>query len=514
MKFPDQARDFRRFLRTVPAPPAANGTKAALLVAPWVMTPVPWYAVALACLYRARGRRPTLVFDDLPPPNPAERSMQITEIAGVLADCGLEVRRLSELPEATLHDGDAAELSNLARMNATAYLRRSGVTEVGAGQFFLEALTSRLKRFHTLAAEQAWDHFCIPGGLYGSSGAMRLAGQRAGFRVASYDSGPGSMTLGTDWIAGHCRDVAKIGDPRYADYIAAHRDRALELAREEFELRRTARDRYGYATTAYQANPANNACDVLVPMNVFDDAAGLGRSRFFADGAEWINETVDFLMRSTDARVTVREHPGARRLGRQDLIGPGLRERYGSEPRFSFISCHDPVSTYALLESARVVLPLASTVGVEAAALGKRVVIESDVYYAGLGFVECAESREDYFVRIQRALDTPGPLDDAARETAWLAYFFGQVSSFVDCEFTPQPVDFKRWVRRDFSELAADPKVKIVVTAMSEGIPSWRLQSEQIFAGEYRVPVRSAPPAEQSWWRRMLAPVMVTKSDA
>ena len=505
MRFQDQARAFRRFLRTTPRLSGEGGCRAAILVVPWFVTPVPWYSIALGWLYRARGWQVTLVFDDCPPPNPAERAVQIAEIAEVLANCGLEVQRLSELPESPLLGDDAAEIAKLARMNADAYLRRSGVTDPAAEGFFLEALTWRLRRFHTLAAGEAWDHFCVPGGIYGSSGPMRLAGQRAGFRVATYDSGPGSVTLGTDWIAGHCRDVAKIGDARFADYIAAHRARALELAREEFELRRSARDRYGYAGTAYQADAACEPCDVLLPMNVFDDAAGLGRSRFFADGAEWVTGTVDFLMTETDARVVVREHPAARKLGRQDLLGPRLRERHGSNPRFRFVTCHDPVSTYVLIESARVVLPFASTVGVEAAALGKRVVVESDVYYASLGFVERATSREDYFSRIRRAIDPTGPVDDETREAAWLAYFYGQVASFVDCDFTPQPVDFAHWVQRDFVALSADPKVALIVTALSEGIPSWRLQSEQIFAGEYHVPVRSpSAAAKPAWWRRRL----------
>ena len=65
-----------------------------------------------------------------------------------------------------------------------------------------------------------------------------------------------------------------------------------------------------------------------------------------------------------------------------------------------------------------------------------------------------------------------------------------ETRNFIDGKFTPIPTDFDCWVRRSFAELSRDSMVEMIVTVLSEGIPSWRLQSEKIFSGDYRVPVR------------------------
>jgi hypothetical protein len=499
MNFREQGEAFRRFLRTVPRPPVpADGRKVLVPVLPWTETAVPWYSIALALLERARGFQPVLLFDDLPPPNPGESSTQIGIIAETLAALAgsLAVRRLSELPAGPTRDIDVALLDRRTEHNLP-YLERSGVGDADSVRQFRQALGERIGRVRALVAEGGWDHLLLPGGIYGVSGLLRELGAEVGIRTPCYDSGPGAMTLGTDAIAGHCRDLGRIFDPEFADYLAKHREAAISGARREFNLRMQARDRYDYQTSAYRAG-AGEEFGVLIPMNVFDDSAAIGRSRLFSGPREWMEETTDFILHQTEATLVVREHPGMRWLGRKDFIGGPLRERFGAHPRFRFVAAREEVSTYNLLEKARVVLPYASTVGVEAALLGKHVIMETDAYYARLPFVQRASSREDYFARIGTSLAAPEPLAEELRDQAWLSYFFSQVANFVDSEFTPQPVDFPRWVQRGFSSLAADPQIKIIVTVLADGIPSWRLQSERIFAEA--AALESAPRFS---WRRL-----------
>ncbi len=64
----------------------------------------------------------------------------------------------------------------------------------------------------------------------------------------------------------------------------------------------------------------------------------------------------------------------------------------------------DPVNTYDLIGKAKVVVSYISTVGSEAAALGKTVVTEGKSCYADLGFVWEQKTRKEYFEFLSKAL--------------------------------------------------------------------------------------------------------------
>jgi hypothetical protein len=501
MKFSEQAASFCRFLESVPdihLEPKSGQSSALVFVSPWMGTAVPWYSIVFGLLYQRRRAVVTLLFDDLPHPNPVEAPEQIGHIEGVLKSLGkrFDIIRVSELPEALQADVDSSVVDEVARLNE-AYLHRTGAKGDYADNLFRTALRRRVGRFRSVMNARSWGHVLLPNGIYGSSGLLRMLARQSGIRTATYDSGPGVMVLGTDSVAAHCLDLAKLFDAEFSDYISENRRRAIDLGRREFELRRDGRDRFFYQKTTYK-NDSVSESDILMPMNIFDDAAALGRNRFFRGPQEWILETVDFILNSTKATVRVREHPAARRLAREDVFGPLLLERFGRSSRFEFFACDQPVSTYSLLEKARIVLPHTSTVGIEAVFLGKRVIVESDAYYSGLGIVEKADSKTDYFDRIKSAVGSTKVTSEDECERAWLCYFFGQVANFISSEFTPQPVDFERWVELEFEHIAQNPQVDQMVSVLLGGIPAWRIQSERVFNGE-----RVKPLKPQRLWERV-----------
>ena len=398
-----------------------------------------------------------------------------------------------------LSAADEAELDRLTELNAISYLRRMGQTSAEARERFRAGLAENLRQLHPLFAEDRFDHWVVPGGIYGLSGLCIHCGQINDRRVATYDSGPGSVALGVRGVAAYCADISAIFEPEYAGYVEAHRAQAIALAQKEFELRRAARDRYGYSAHPYEAGAKAEICDVLFPLNMFDDAAGLGGHRFFSSAAEWLRETVGFLIAQTTAQIVLREHPGARHVSWHDDTGDKLMAAFPDEARLRFVSCREKASTYHFLESAKVILPFSSTVGIEAAILGKQVILESSAYFAGLSFVQQASSREDYFTRIAAALRDPRPLSEEQQEQAWLCYFYGQVASFVDCDFTPVPADFEKWARRRLPRLAEERPVRLIVDALSTATPSCRLQSELLFH-----PPPSAPSGKRfslAFWK-------------
>ena len=146
--------------------------------------------------------------------------------------------------------------------------------------------------------------------------------------------------------------------------------------------------------------------------------------------------------------VVVRQHPSERRPGqrsRLDLAGV-LRDRFGQDPRYSFVAADDPVSSYDLLDSVDLVLPFTSNIGIEAAALGKTVLVAGASFYADLGFTWSATSRDEYLALLRRGLLGDLPPWPEQEERAWLCYYLVAVRNRIWTDFTSHPDDFWSWV--------------------------------------------------------------------
>ena len=170
-------------------------------------------------------------------------------------------------------------------------------------------------------------------------------------------------------------------------------------------------------------------------------------------------------------------------------------------PRCQFVAADDPVSSYDLLRAARLVLPFVSTIGIEAAALGKPVVISGACYYADLGFVWSAGSREEYLDLLHRGLHGKLTLRSDQVERAWLCYYLTAVRNRVSTDFTPHPDDFWTWSQRPFPSLLSDPAVVDIFEAHRNGSPDFTPSSrprdrpdQRTFPSRRRNPVRVGVP--------------------
>ena len=241
----------------------------------------------------------------------------------------------------------------------------------------------------------------------------------------------------------------------------------------EFRDRSANRDQYGFQVLpARQSDQYADGC-VLIPLNVEWDTAALGRHVHFESTADWLISTVSAVLDQDAGPVVVRQHPSERRpLQRSKLdVAALLRRRFGEDPRCQFIAADDPVSSYDLLRAARLVLPFVSTIGIEAAAMGKPVLIAGACYYADLGFVWSAGSREEYFDLLHRGIRGDLTLRPDQVERAWLCYYLTAVRNRVSTDFTPHPDDFWTWCQRPFPSLLSDPATVDILEAIDTGVP-------------------------------------------
>jgi hypothetical protein len=487
--FPTSGKRFLRYLRRSKVLPVANAQPAgtvAVLVVPWVCTPVPWYSIMLAIGLARRGRRVALIWDDTGFPElHVDRQNQV--IGKVLEHVGqfIPVTRLSLLHSAPEAAGDPAIVESLTSQNMTWISRgasSAGQTD-GREDQVRASLDRTLPKVRSALDGLDLDCLVVPGGVYGTSGLFRHEAAARGLRVATFDTDRRIGQLSVDGVAAQNSDIPRAFDVLWASGAEVRRQ-VVDLARDEFQSRIDNRDSYGFQTGPAAGSPGDVHGTVLMPLNVEWDTAALGRHVHFANTVDWLNSTIEFVLDNDDREVIIRQHPSERRrLQRGNLdFRSLLRDRFGHEPRVRFIAADDAVNSYDLLSTSGLVLPYVSTIAMEAAAMGKPVLVSGESYFSGLGFVWAAGSRDEYFTLLQRGLRGHlDPLPDQS-ERAWVCYYLAAVRNRIPTDFTPHPDDFWDWCQRDPDQVFADPEVVDILTAIDQDEPVSLLRHRRLSA--------------------------------
>lgn len=494
-RFTDTARLFQPFLRrSGHLVSATAGRHVGIVVTPWFGTPAPWYSIALGLGLARRGRRVTFVWHDLPFTEPKRRfRIQHDEIGRALRslDRRFPVVRTSRAARSPARAGDDTLVDDLASQNLVWTTRAAPELEPDEAHL-AEDLRSRLAialpHVRTVVQQHGFDVVVVPGGVLNTSGLYLAAAREAGTRGATFDGGVGWVITGTQGVAAQQTDLARaftmLTDEPGSD------DAIVTAAREAFDLRRLGEDATSYQHPtapdgAVTTSAASTGPHVLVPLSVMFDTAALGRHHLFGDSREWLVETVRVLLGATTDPIVVRQHPSERRPEERSRFDPGriLADAFGTDPQVRFVPGDDPTNTYELLAHSRLVVPFVSTIGIEAAALGTPVVVGGAVYYADLGFVRAPTTIAEYTELLARG--ARGELAELPRqrELAWRCYYVNAVCQRVFTEFSAQPPDYWRWVRRPPEDLFADPDVDDILTALDDDVPLPIVRHRRLLGG-------------------------------
>lgn len=455
--------------------------KVGVVCTPWLFTAVPWYSIFLALLYQFKGYHSYIIWDDMTLLDEEDEKFQNKIISQILEKISnyIEIVKLSELNDSCVGEIDIKQVDKCSQLNAIIRLKNSASTEqlVWQQQKYKKVLLGNLKKIKTILGFVDFDHILVPGGIYGNSGLFMWAGKQAQIRVATYDSGHGFTIIGTDDVAAYQKDITQIIK---SGKFGPFKNAAINLAKDELNLRMQGKDRFSFQSIPYANANFEQKFDIVIPLNIDWDAAALGMYKFFDDSYQWLSETVNFILNETTGTVAVRQHPAEKKFASNQHMKLYLEQLFGNNPRFSFFSSNEQVNIYNLLENAQIVLPHVSTVGIEGAILGKHVVLASDCYYSDMPFVKKAASKNDYFAKIKQCLISKVDLLESDIESAWLFYYFSQGCSFIPTDFTPQPNDFVKWVKRPFVDLLNDEIVDMIFTSLSQAIPVALLYSDKL----------------------------------
>lgn len=164
---------------------------------------------------------------------------------------------------------------------------------------------------------------------------------------------------------------------------------------------------------------------IVLFTNVSWDTAVTGKQFAFPTMFDWIDATIELVAADPELELVIRIHPAETRwpgLETRERAADHVERRFGRLPdRVRVVGPDDPVDTYALIDVADVVAVFSSTVGLEAAALGKAVVVTGKTHYRGHGFTFDATGPDEYASLLRQSEPSP-ERTDLSRRYAYLFF--------------------------------------------------------------------------------------------
>jgi len=434
-------------------------------------TAVPFVNIECAAALAAEGARVTLIW------NPDRTFFNIAKVAeveelGRLIDSLRSRFEVVNLPSETEDAaGDSSAVDRLISENAVRTLHGEGKAEA-----FLRENPEAVQRFRRhvgqvrrLLSSKPFDWLLIPGGIWVAGGAFRHVCVELGIDYTTYDSGDGSLWWARQGVASQSPDLPGAFASLRAR-CATHPEEArmaIKQAWERLEERTRGEDQYKLQMAPLQAG-REPPCDLLIPLNVRWDSAALLRLDVFPSVMDWLRQVLTWLRQRPGVTVAIRQHPGERLPGWDETddwqsVLAGFPDLSG---RVRFIKGNEKVNTYNLVLGAKVILPFTSRIGIEAAMMGKPVVLGSECYYSGQGFTWRGHTAAQYFDLVDEALAGRLIISPEARESAHLAYYILEKCLELRTVLTPMPADYLRWVEIAPSELWATPEIRDLLRAL------------------------------------------------
>jgi hypothetical protein len=461
-----------------PIEATGEGKRFGVLITPWLSTAVPLLLLECVRYLSATGRHCVLILDGANLTQNAEEPNHIQWLDELIKSSfsDLEVVRVHDPAKGQeiFSNEDLAAASRLLRENAIWRARGENDAELVASNRFSNAqsVAAHLGLVSDLLVAARLDQLLLPGGIFGLSGLYLHAARKAGIPFATFDGTNQILRLCQNGVAAHLEDIPAAFQELREVVSPVELEQAAAGAFAELDDRVNARDFRQFQLVSAQGN-VSYRYDIVVPLNIRWDSAALGRQRAFASVEAWLRALLSWVVAHPNVTICLRQHPRERLAfakSRDDLM-PLIAEFSSLGDRLRYVQADEEVSSYDLLRQAKVVLPHTSTVGIEAAMLGKAVVLSTTCYYESLGFCLSARTEQEYFDLLSAALEDKAQPSQEARRWAAFAYHLTQNCAYVRTCFTAVPDDFRLWSAMPPKELWARPEMRDFAEALTTGRP-------------------------------------------
>lgn len=435
-----------------------------ILVTPWLKTAVPYYSIEWALRLDKAGFEVEVLWDraNLFGGNSSDEVIAIRQTLGRLPP-SIVFRSVLDNAQVDF-DLDRSLLEKLFFENQTRQLGREPGEPVSSSDPFYQSFFLHAKSVLDCLRAGNYDWLLVPGGVWGVSGLYWSACRLLGIELTTYDAGRKLICLHHGGPAAHFPDVElairqlwNLSESR----PNLQRD-VLAWSRKRLSVREDGDDELGLQPKSHQTS---RELDVVVPLNYRLDSAAMCRQRLFPSVNYWIRALVEWAENRGTVRIGFRQHPC------EKLEAYRSQEDYRwinelNNPRIQFISAADPINSYDLIRKCVVVAPYCSRIGIEAAMLGKPVVLASHCYYDSLEFARKPLSVTEYFSQLDELVSNRTVLGPVSQRLACVAYYVVERFTLLETNFTPIPDEFWTWVNGKPQELWKEPTVGCLFEAV------------------------------------------------
>ena len=472
------ARDFlpRLALWRETKPKSPNGTKVGVLITPWQVSAVPMYSLECALKLAHEGFEVSVYWDATNMLGNAADRTEVASIGALIAQLPphIRVHEIAAIDE-TLSIEDEGIARAIIKENAIATMKGESRIDdyLTAHPEAYQATQDHLGRIHHIlkSTRPAW--LFVPGGVWGVSAAYVVISERLGLGISTYDYGR-QMVYAHGGVAAHYADVPDAYRLLLASADEAARRRVIDEGYAELAKRRAGTDSFGYQAVAASGS-SREKFTLLAPLNLRWDSAALSRQKLFPSVEAWLAALIQWVEREPRARLCIRQHPAERLedFRSTDDVKGFVEKMSPPGGRVTYVAAEDSINTYDVMDGVSAVLPFTSTVGLEAAMLGKPVIISTHCYYQDFDFAWNPGTVDEYFALIGKALAGELQVSQEARETAaivlQLTFKYNLVPTFFNPE--PSPVDYPKWTSMPPEQLWALPEVEDCLRALTSREP-------------------------------------------
>jgi len=465
-----------------------------LLVTPWMRTAIPYQFLLWAYIYRLQGKNVLVLWNDLI--NEFEGSVVVEqfEIGSVLKDLPgkfVPIRRLSEF-RASSNDIPHDQLYREA-VSMTIHQIRSSVILSEYKDLtdrYMSGLVHDFSYVRKFADTYRGARVIVPGGICANT-SLFYHFQKApwNLRISSLDtccSGNSNPATHKDGFISFQKFVGGTNEEQ--------KKRIEEMGEQLFHERvHGIDDITGNGPIQRSTFREDIHYDVVIVPNVEWDSAALNLDDIFSTHTIWLETTLDHLLKHTDYRIALRQHPAEQELiqlfNYPNYLADFLEKRYSKCDRFEFFSAADDVNTYSLIQNAKAVLPWTSDIAIDAAVMGKISVIHTHPYYQDEPYIKRCYTVDEYLQTICEVVDYEEKnthLTEAKIAYFWHYHFsalyprLGKEKKY-DC-FDSMLETFNRYIEHSLDDICQDELLCILLTSWynDEDFVVMRLQNEGV----------------------------------
>ncbi len=389
------------------------------------------------------------------------------------------IASIQSIDEATRFEYAGLPVGRMVRLSVCRYFLRLGLgpDHLPVYKKFLVSAVTLHSAFTRLLEREKFSRFLIFNGRYATYNIPLAILAQKGIPYATYElSEQERFFFSVNQIAVLWHDVRE----KFSAWLESgpRSENIQEQVKDFVELRRK---RFVSAyVDVHDAIKVDGPLDVAVFTNVVWDSAAFDRDTIFEGQFAWIEQVISWARSRPEIRVAVRIHPAETNVtyNKSDERMLTFIQRTFAElpPNVTVIPPHERKNSYGLVEQAKVVLAYSSSIGLEAALVGKPVFIAAWTHYIQKGLTHTFDSKSAYFTALEEAVRSPqgwaADKDLAARYTYW---YYKKYHYLVNTDLHTKPFNLfedSRFLRVPFVRASRSPELESLTKELLDAPPS------------------------------------------